>query len=1217
MGDLLSLYPAKRHSGVYAQGKVVVPPGQETEVTARSTLLTPSLVGPDCIVETHQVRPGLYVGRTLLPPSHHDLKVRMVNTTNQPLTVDDGMCIGNLSPVTVLESSANENVQGEVSQVSPSPSELKTTAEVITTMLSNLPDGLSLNERDKVSGLLYEYSDLFSRGPLDMGRTTLVEHTIDTGEHRPIRQGLRRHPLAHLDEIDRQVETLLQNDFVEPSASPWASNVVLVRKKDGSHRLCVDYRMINEITRKDSYPLPHIDTCLGSMDGALYFSTLDLRSGYHNIPIKDCDKDKTSFITRKGCFRYKVLPFGLTTAPSVFQRLMDFVLCGLTYASCLVYLDDIIVFAPDFETHVLRLQEVFERLRSANLKLHPSKCFLFQRRVAFLGHTLSENGIEVQTEKIDAIREWSRPRNVREVRQFMGTCSYYRRFILGFADIAAPLYALLRKNATFHWEDEQERAFIRLKEALSSTPILGMPTANDVFYLDTDASDIGLGAVLSQKQGEREVVIAYASRVLTNSERNYDVTKRELLAVVFGLKTFRQYLLGRHFVVRTDHSALQWIRRTPEPMGQLARWMTLLEQYDFAIQHRPGAKHGNADGLSRRPASDEGEMSTEANVRGAKVKTIPTTAKLGENQGPNFGAVGKNNIAELQAKDPDIGPILRLRLQQTDRPNPDLLVSESPFAKRLCSEWNSLEVHDGVIYRRFQYSDGRPDTLQLLLPRTMRKEFLSNIHSGMSGGHMGIRRTLDQVRRRAFWQGWRRNTQNHCKRCVHCNSYFRGKLPRTAPLQPMLTGAPFERLHIDMTGPHPITARKSRFIVSIICPFTKWAECFPVHSKEASVVARIIVEQVICRFGVPLSILTDNAKELDGDLMTEICKLLKIEKFRTTVYKPSTNAAVERFHRTLNSMLAKMIDKERDWDLMLPYVMAAYRSSRHESTNFTPNFLMLGREVHTPVDVVYGTVEAKIPASYADYSDEMLERFQRAYTLVREHLREAAKRTKRYYDMHVRTAQYKVGDWVMFYNPRKRPGRQDKWVPKFSGPWLVTKVTGPVNVMIQRNKRGREVICHFDKLKPYVADVMPTSWLQNDGNAQNPSKTHQARPEGDNEIEANSPGYVHPSVGENNENLWSDNVGSESESGRTDLETGVRDQTGGANVEPSQDETLVKGAADFAGVQETFRGNDFGGDGQDIMGESQSPFPIAGDPLSNPLPFRPRRSARKPERYRD
>jgi len=275
------------------------------------------------------------------------------------------------------------------------------------------------------------------------------------------------------------------------------------------------------------------------MDGAVWFTTLDLRSGYHNIPIREDDSDKTAFVTRRGCFRYKVLPFGCTTAHSVFQRLMDLVLCGLTYMNCLVYLDDIIVYAKDFDTHLLRLQEVFERLHLANLKLHAGKCCFFQRRVAFLGHVLSEFGIEVQKDEIATVRDWPTPRNLKELRSFLGLCSYYRRFVAGCADITAPLYTLQKKTVAFVWTEVQDEAFTRLKQVLTSAPVLSMPTDTGTFYMDTDASDVGLGVVLSQDHNGIEVVIAYASTALTKAERNYDVTRRELLAVVFGMNTFK------------------------------------------------------------------------------------------------------------------------------------------------------------------------------------------------------------------------------------------------------------------------------------------------------------------------------------------------------------------------------------------------------------------------------------------------------------------------------------------------------------------------------------------------------------------------------------------------------------------------------------------------------------------------------------------------------
>jgi len=265
--------------------------------------------------------------------------------------------------------------------------------------------------------------------------------------------------------------------------------------------------------------LPHVDTCLCSMNGATWFSTLDLRLGYHNIPIKESDRDKTAFITRRGCFRYKVLSFGCTTAPSVFQRLMDLTLFGLTYRTCLVYLDDIIVYAGDFETHLKKVREVFDRLCAANLKLHGAKCWLFQRRVKFLGHVLSDKGIEAQDDKVEVVRNWPTPHNLTKLRSLLGLCSYYQRFVSGFADIAASLYKLQKRGVAFDWTREQEDAFKRLKKVLATAPIFGMPTVDGRFYFDCDASNVGLGEVLLQNQSGSEVVIAYASRTLTKPEK--------------------------------------------------------------------------------------------------------------------------------------------------------------------------------------------------------------------------------------------------------------------------------------------------------------------------------------------------------------------------------------------------------------------------------------------------------------------------------------------------------------------------------------------------------------------------------------------------------------------------------------------------------------------------------------------------------------------------
>jgi len=390
----------------------------------------------------------------------------------------------------------------------------------------------------------------------------------------------------------------------------------------------VDYRRLNSITYKDSYPLPLIDNCLNALAGSSWYSTLDLRSGYYNIPIAESDRDKSAFITRQGCFRFTVMPFGLTCAPSVFQRLMDVVLCGLSYQTCLVYLDDIIVFGQTFEEQLERLGEVFKCLKAANLKLKPSKCFLCQRSVEFLGHVVSEKGLTMQSSKVETINSWTACKDVSEVRAFMGLSGYYKRFVKDFSVIAAPLYALTQKGAEFCWTSECQEAFDELKQRLTSEPILALPTDDRTYVLDTDASDFGLGAILSQDQNGQEKVIAYASRTLGKSEQKYETTRKELLAIVTGLKQFRQYLLGRHFVIRTDHAALTWLRRTAEPMPQLARWLTFIEQFDYEIEHRPGTKHGNADGLSRKVTPSVRVVNKDESTTSAPVaETGRTTAQ--------------------------------------------------------------------------------------------------------------------------------------------------------------------------------------------------------------------------------------------------------------------------------------------------------------------------------------------------------------------------------------------------------------------------------------------------------------------------------------------------------------------------------------------------------------------------------------------------------------
>ena len=467
-----------------------------------------------------------------------------------------------------------------------------------------IPTESNLDDREMrlLCGLLNRYQDIFMAPDGKLGRTGQVKHRIYTCDSPPIKQPPRRLSMTQKKIVEDEIEKMLASDVIEPSESSWASLVVLVTKKDGSPRFCVDYRRLNQVTRKDAYPLPNITDCIDALSGSGWFCTLDLASGYWQVEMDDESKPLTAFVTHKGLYQFKVLPFGLTNAPGMFERLMEQILRGLQWEKCLVYLDDIIIFGSDFLTALSNLRAVFERIEAASLRLKPKKCNFFQREVAFLGHVVTPDGVACDPAKTETVSNWLAPQTVTEVRSFLGLASYYRRFINGFATIASPLTALTEKGRTFFWSEECSHAFEVLKKKLVEAPILAYPSSDlaDPFVLDTDASDSGIGAVLSQVQDGTERVIAYASKTLNHSQRRYCTTYRELLAVVVFVKRFRHYLIGQKFTVRTDHSSLRWLTNFKDAEGMVGRWLSSLSPYDFVIEHRSGASHGNADGLSRK-----------------------------------------------------------------------------------------------------------------------------------------------------------------------------------------------------------------------------------------------------------------------------------------------------------------------------------------------------------------------------------------------------------------------------------------------------------------------------------------------------------------------------------------------------------------------------------------------------------------------------------------
>ena len=510
--------------------------------------------------------------------------MRLLNPGAEALTVHKGTRIAqleSLDSITICPISEQNTTRASPTTVSPQQQ------SQLWQRVLDCGEHLTDSQREALYNLLLSYSDVFAACDTDLGRTDVTQHRIYTGEATPVRQPPRRVPAAFRQQTQELLHGMQKQGIIQPSSSPWASPVVLVRKKNGALRFCADYRKLNRVTRKDAYPLPRVDEALDTLAGSCWFTTLDLISGYWQVELHPDDKQKTAFSTPEGLFEFNVMPFGLCNAPATFQRLMDSVLAGLQWSSCLVYVDDVVIPGKAFEDHLRNLESVLSRLRAANLKLQPSKCAMARKKVRFLGHVISSEGISTDPEKTSKVATWPAPTCKRDVQQFLGLANYYRRFIKNFAEIAKPLHQLTEKTHSFSWTDQCQVAFDELRCRLTSTPVLVFPDPAAPFILDTDASSSGIGAVLSQVRDgqERTRVVAYASRVLSKPERRYCTTRRELLAVVTFVKHFRSYLLGSSFKVRTDHGSLAWLYNFREPEGQLARWLEQLQEYNFTVVH--------------------------------------------------------------------------------------------------------------------------------------------------------------------------------------------------------------------------------------------------------------------------------------------------------------------------------------------------------------------------------------------------------------------------------------------------------------------------------------------------------------------------------------------------------------------------------------------------------------------------------------------------------
>ncbi|UYV73793.1 K02A2.6-like [Cordylochernes scorpioides] len=996
---------------VILKSDVKIPPRSECILEGR---LTASLEVPQLLIveENGQEfgQKGLLLARTLCKSDQSNIPIRVVNLLDSAKTFGKGTEIALAEPVTnVAHCTIVENLdKSPCSSLIPGH---------LQELLEGTREGLNWIQQKKLKHLLCLYEDVFATSPKDVGRTNVTQHRIDTGGATPVKQLPRRLPMTRRDEVDKLIEEMAEQDVIEPSSSPWASPVVLVKKKDGSTRFCVDYRRLNDLTKKDSYPLPRIDATLDTLSGSQWFSTLDLKSGYWQVSIHPEDREMTAFTTGNGLWQFKVMPFGLCNAPATFERLMETVLQGIPLETCLVYLDDIIVMGKSFEEHLINLERVLQKIRGARLKLNPRKCKLFKEKVRYLGHVISRQGIQTDPDRTETVRQWPVPRDVHQLRSFLGLCSYYRRFVPGFSNIARPLHRLTESGRPFSWTVDCERAMDKLKQALSSPPMLAYPDPGEPFILDTDASNTGLGAVLSQTQDGVERVIAYFSKTLSKPERNYCVTRRELLAIVKSIEHFHHYLYGQKFLLRTDHAALRWLLNFKSPEGQLARWIQRLQEYDMEIQHRKGKSHGNADALSRRPCPvnckhcSKAETQAEHNIRQL---SLAEELKLDE--------WSLEEMRKSQFEDADLRPVMNWLNAGTNRPAWEDVASYSPITKSYWSLWDSLEFRGGVLYRKWESDDGQHFEWKMILPQSRVPSVLKELHNSPSGGHFGIAKTLGKVKERFYWAGCRASVEKWVRQCTECASRKGPKTRSRAKLKTYNVGAPFERIAIDIMGPLPRSDKGNRYILVAMDYFTKWPEAFPLADQEAETVAETLISQFFSRFGVPMQIHTDQGRNFESRLFAQMCKLLGSHKTRTTPLHPQSDGMVERFNRTLASQLSLFVaQNQRDWDSQLPILLMAYRSSVHETTGYSPAKMLFGRELKLPCDLIFGCPNS-IGEGSNEFVDRLHSRLEKVHRWAREKLEIASEAMKVRYDTHACGNDLQEGGLVWLYNPKRKKG---------------------------------------------------------------------------------------------------------------------------------------------------------------------------------------------------
>ncbi len=929
--------------------------------------------------------------------------------------------------------------------------------------------GVPKSYHKRIRTMLRKHESMWSG---QLGEITVTEHHIDLKPGaRPYKAQPRRAGLKERELTEFEVKKQLEANVVEPSMSEWAAPVLFVPKKDGKLRFCIDYRKLNEVTVKDSYPIPRMDDCLDSLGEATIFTGLDAYSGYWQMNVAKKDRHKTAFTCHAGTFQCVRMPFGLTNAPATFQRGLDMVLSKFKWKTCLVYLDDVIIYSKSVEDHIQHVDEVLTALREAGITLKISKCTFFSDKIEYLGHVIKPGRLEVDQANTKSLRDARPPTSKTQLRSFLGLVNVYRRFIEDFAKVAGPLNELLKKGAPdkFELNEAQLEAFRKLIDAVVSPKVLALPVPGLPYSIDSDACDYGVGCALFQTHpgGERKP-IGFWSRTLNDAERNYGVPERECLAVMFALKTLRPYILYERFVLHTDQESLSWLMNIEDPSGRLLRWRLRLAEFDFEVKYKLGKLNTQADAMSR--------LFTDSEAAHEDMEDIPCFLAEESPEGAENEPCVLNNVADT-GHDDEVGPddydlsdisadqvFATLPPPQENDPaftpitHEELVTCQlsDSFCQETRRKMNTGEVRafgfndDGLLCRQVSHD-------QIIVPHVLKARVLHIHHHSRLAGHPGGRRLYYNLRRHMYWPSMAVDCYAVVRKCSTCAKNRIKLRQRSNPLRLFPPAGPLESVAIDIFGPLLKTARGNQYLLMITDRYSKLTKSVPMKTMSAEAVAITFTNEWALTYGPPADILADNGGCFTSKFFTSVCQTLNVRNKFTTTYHPQTNGQVERYNRTLKAMLKSYLDDHpHDWDLYARTLTYAYNCQPHTSTSLAPFELILSRPP-PPLSVPQAPTTPEQPVLFRDRWRLNLRKVLKTSGAV---MRATAARMKRNYDERLRRHRdvIKPGDFVFLRTERRDDNEtRHKLAAIAEGPYRVESVRGNTVVIVYPDDKVERV----------------------------------------------------------------------------------------------------------------------------------------------------------------